>query len=279
MIYQLRQEYLIQAMCVFFRVSRAGYYAWVHRMDRTDADQERMQVIEQAYERSHRTYGYRRVALWIRRERGLQMNPKAVLRLMRKMGIRSIARRRKVWQRVETSPRYHRYANRLNRDFTATQPNQKWVTDVTWIQTRQGTMYLSVIKDLYDGFVVSYAVSPQNSVELVTTTLHRAQQIHPNARRVTLHSDQGHQYCSQAYFLMTRQAQIDPSMSRVGIAGTMLQWKIFFGHLKAEAIDPLKPETIQQAKEVIDDYIYFCNYERIQLKTKLTPYELRCQSV
>ena len=248
-------------------------------MARADADVERMQVIEQAYQRSHRTYGYRRITYWLRCERSFVMNHKAVLRLMQKMGIRSIARKRKVYRRLADSPQDHRYPNLLNRDFAATQPNQKWVTDVTWIQTRQGTVYLSVIKDLYDGFIVAHAASSQNLVELVTTTLQRALRGHSRMIGLALHSDQGHPYCSRAYFLTTRQAQITPSMSRRGNCWDNAPMENFFGHLKEEAIRPLKLETIQQAKEVIDEYIHFYNYERIQLKTKLTPYELRCQSV
>ena len=140
-------------------------------------------------------------------------------------------------------------------------------------------MYLSVIKDLYDGFIVAHATRSQNSVDLVTTTLQRALHHHPHLKGLALHSDQGAQYCSQAYFRMTHQAQITPSMSRRGNCWDTASMENFFGHLKAEAIHPVKLETIQQAKEVIDDYIYFYNHERIQLKTKLTPFELRCQSV
>jgi putative transposase len=142
-IYQLRKEYSVLAMCEFFGVSRAGFYAWARRIDRADADLERLQLVEQAYLRSHRTYGYCRISLWLRNEIGRVINPKAVLRLMQKMGIRSIARRRRALQAAGFNPVY-RYGNRLNRDFNATQPNQKWVTDITWIQTPHGVLYLSV---------------------------------------------------------------------------------------------------------------------------------------
>ena len=93
-----------------------------------------------------------------------------------------------------------------------------------------------------------------------------------------LHSDQGAQYCSQDYFRMTHQAQITPSMSRRGNCWDNAPMENFFGHLKSEAIHPAKLKTIHQAQAVIDEYIYFYNYERIQLKTKLTPFEVRCQS-
>lgn len=247
-------------------------------MDRIDTDLGRIQLIQQAYQRSRRTYDYRRITDLVQREWGVRINHKAVLRLMRKLGIRSIARKRKVYRRLEDSPHDHRYPNVLNRDFTAHRPNEKWVTDVTWIQTQQGTVYLSVIKDLYDGFIVAHAASSQNSVVLVMPTLQRALQGQSRVTGLALHSDQGHQYCSGAYFLKTQQAQITPSMSRRGNCWDNASMENFFGHLKEEAIRPVKLETIQQAKEVIDDYIHFYNHERIQLKTKLIPFELRCQS-
>lgn len=246
-------------------------------MDRVDVDQERMRLVAQAYWSSHRTYGYRRISLWVRQQRGCRINSKAVLRLMQKMGIRSIARRRKVWQSVGSN-RDYRYPNLLQRDFQATQPNQKWVTDITWIQTPQGTLYLAVIKDLYDGFIVAHATSPQNSADLVIRTLRQALRGAPETRNLILHSDQGAPYCSQDYFRMTHQAQILPSMSRRGNCWDNAPIENFFGHLKSEAIRPAQLETIHQAQQVVDDYIHFYNHERIQLKTKLTPFETRCQS-
>lgn len=265
-------------MCAFFGISRAGYYSWLQRLGRVDPDWERMQLVQQAYRRSHRTYGYRRITYWLRREKGLVLNHKAVLRLMQKMGLRSIARQRRVYRRVGDSLYDHRYANVLQRDFTATRPNQKWVTDVTWIPTRQGTAYLAVIKDLYDGYIVAHRTGSQNSVELVTATVRQAVQCQMRTQGLVLHSDQGHQYASQAYALITQQAEITPSMSRRGNCWDNAPMENFFGHLKAEAIHPARLETIQQAKEVIAEYIHFYNHERIQLQTKLTPYERRCQS-
>jgi putative transposase len=151
------------------------------------------------------------------------------------------------------------------------------VTDITWIQTRQGALYVAVIKDLYDGFIVAHAASSENSATLVTATLRRALRQHSDRPGLILHSDQGAQYSSHIYFQMTQAAHITPSMSRRGNCWDNAPMENFFGHLKAEAIYPLKLHRLQQAREVIDDYMYFYNHERIQLKTKLTPYELRCQ--
>lgn len=268
----------MQAMSQYLKVSRSGYYNWLKRMDREDPDARMMNLVSAVYRQNRCVYGYRRVQQVLNRRYGLSINHKAVLRLMRKLGLRSVARKRKVYKPLEEMARHHRYPNLLQGDFSASRSNQKWVTDITYIQTHQGTLYLSVIKDLYDGFIVSYHTSPRNSLDLVTTTLRQAIGSQPLADGLALHSDQGSQYCSHLYFQLTQGNRIVPSMSRPGNCLDNASMENFFGHLKEEAIYRTKLHSFQHAQEVIDDYIHFYNYERIQLKTKLTPYELRCQS-
>jgi len=265
-------------MCAFFRVSRAAYYAWVKRIDQPDPDADRMVLVQEAYEASRQTYGYRRIQIWLQQKRGVMINHKAVLRLMNKLGIRSIARKRKVYRKLEDCQDHHRYPNILDRDFTASRPNQKWVTDVTYIHTRQGWAYLSTIKDLYDGFIVAHHLQRNNSIELVTKTLQQAQKKEKVTDGIVLHSDQGHQYSSQAYHVLTKEYNITPSMSRRGNCWDNAPMENFFGHLKEEALRRVKNPSFQQAKQIIDDYIHFFNHERIQLKTKQTPYQVRCLS-
>lgn len=276
MIYHYREDYSVQAMSAYLEVSRSGYYAWLGHMDREDPDQEKMDWVKNVYLQNRKVYGYRRMtqALW--QTYGVKLNHKTVYRLMRKLGLRSVARKRKVYKRFEQIPHLHRYPNLLQRNFSASRPNQKWVTDITYIQTQQGILYLSVIKDLYDGFIVSHQTSSSNSVELVTATLRQAFQ-HAISSGLTLHSDQGTQYRSHEYFLLTQDQLISASMSRPGNCLDNAAMENFFGHLKEEAIYQTKLLTLQQAKEVIDNYIHFYNYERIQLKTKLTPFQQRCQ--
>lgn len=268
----------MKAMCEFFRVSRAAYYAWVKRIDQPDPDLDRMALVQEAYDASHQTYGYRRIQIWIQQRRAVTINAKAVLRLMNKMGIRSIARKRKAQKRLDQYGVSYRYPNILGQDFSASQPNQKWVTDVTYIHTQQGWAYLSTIKDLYDGFIVAHQLERYNSIGLVTKTVQKAQQKEKVTDGLILHSDQGHQYCSQSYHVLTQEYNITPSMSRRGNCWDNAPMENFFGHLKEEAIRRVKNPTFQQAQQIIDDYIYFYNYERIQLKNKQTPYQVRCLS-
>lgn len=269
----------MKAMCEFFGVSRAAYYAWSKEVDQPDRDTERKQLIQEAYEKSHKSYGYRRITLWLRKHKGVCINHKAVLRLMSRMNIHSVARKRKIYKKVTELGTYHRYENVLNREFIADQPNQKWVTDITYIDTLQGWCYLSTIKDLYDGFIVAYSCDLNNSVSLVTRTVRLAKQKEKVTDGLILHSDQGVQYTSQTYHdVLTQEYHITPSMSRRGNCWDNAPMENFFGHLKEEYLRHFKPPSFEDARQLIDEYIHFFNYERIQLKTKQTPYERRCLS-
>jgi transposase InsO family protein len=266
-------------MCAFFGVSRAAYYAWVQKLEQDDPDQERMQQVLSAYQASHKIYGYRRITLWLLQHKGLVMNHKAVLRLMNKLGIHSRARKRKMYKKLEEIESYHTYPNVLNRDFVASGPNQKWVTDVTYILTQQGWCYLSTIKDLFDGFIVASVFAKSNTIELVTQTVHQAKQSEKVTAGLILHSDPGHQYTSQAYHdVLTQEYNITPSMSRRANCWDNAPMETFFGHLKEEYLQHFKNPTFEEAQQLIAEYIHFYNYERIQLKTKQTPYQLRCLS-
>jgi transposase InsO family protein len=265
-------------MCAFLKVSRAAYYAWVRKLDEPEPDAPRLARVEQAYRASHQTYGYRRISLWLRQKQGIVINPKAVLRLMRKLNVRSCARRRRFFRNGETSGMVQHYPNRLGRDFAAARPNQKWVTDITFVATRSGWGYLSVIKDLFDGFIVAYQFARQNSIALVQRTLRQAYQNEKVTAELILHSDQGHQYTSQAYAVLTGQYSTTLSMSRRGNCWDNAPMESFFSQLKEEYLRQLPQPTFDQAQQAIHDYIYFYNYERIQLKTRQTPFELRCLS-
>jgi putative transposase len=266
-------------MCEFFKITRAAYYAWIKRSAEEDQDMERMNLVQRAYEASHRTYGYRRIQMWIGQKCGVTINHKAVLRLMNKLGIQSVARRRKFIKKMQDMDTYHRYPNILNRNFAATHPNQKWVTDVTFIQTRQGWAYLSMIKDLFDGFIVAHCLARQNSLDLVSKTLNIAKRKEVATDGLILHSDQGYQYTSHGYHVLTHAFNITPSMSRRGNCWDNAPMENFFGHLKEEALRQFKNPSFEEANQIIDDYVYFYNYERIQLKTRQTPYQLRCLSI
>ncbi len=204
------------------------------------------------------------------------MNGKAVLRIMQKTGLRPICRRRRAFQQMDRVS--YRYGNVLQRNFSAVRPNQKWVTDVTYIRTVQGWAYLAVIKDLFDGFIIAHRLGMQNSVGLVTRMLEDAKAKEQVPEGLILHSDQGFQYSSSRYQCLTRDYRITPSMSRRGNCWDNAPAESFFSQLKEEEVRHWKNPSYQQARMWIDDYIHFYNHERIQLKTGRTPFQLRCPS-
>ena len=272
-VYRHREKYSIFEMCRFFKVSRSGYYDFVRRLERTPKDEELAGLIGQCQESCKRTYGYRRVAIWLDRN-GVHHNPKTVLRVMQKYALLSVIRRRKY---QTYSSVLHRYPNTLNRDFHADRPNQKWVTDISYIRTGQGFLYLSVIRDLYDLSIVSYRTSPKQTVNLVLDTIRDAKAKEKVTDGLALHSDQGFQYLSQEYFNLTISYHISPSMSRRGNPYDNALAENFFSILKTECIHRIKLRTFSEAEQVIDEYIHFYNHVRLQSKTKLTPVEFRNQ--
>ena len=262
-------------MCRFFKVSRSGYYGYVKRMNVPEWDLPIAEKIRECQRQSHRTYGYRRVQIWLDKE-GIHRNPKTVLRIMQKYDLLSVIRRKKYRNYGEL---LHRYPNLLNRDFHADRPNQKWVTDISYIKTKQGVLYLSIIRDLYDNSIVSYKTSTTHNIHLVLSTIKAAKRKEKITAEVQLHSDQGFQYTSQAYFKLTQSYNITPSMSRRGNPYDNAMAENFFSILKSECIHRIKLRTFEEANAVIDGYILFYNSQRIQSKTKLTPVEFRCQFI
>ncbi len=272
-VYRHREKYSISEMCRFFKVSRSGYYDFVRRLGRKPKDEDLAGLIGQCQESCKRTYGYRRVAIWLKRN-GVHHNPKTVLRVMQKYGLLSVIRRRKY---QTYSSVLHRYPNTLNRDFHADRPNQKWVTDISYIKTGQGFLYLSVIRDLYDLSIVSYRTSPKQTVNLVLDTIRDAKAKEKVTDGLALHSDQGFQYTSQEYFNLTQSYHISPSMSRRGNPYDNALAENFFSILKTECIHRVKLRTFSEADQIIGEYIHFYNHVRLQSKTKLTPVEFRNQ--
>ena len=262
-------------MCRFFNVSRSGYYGYVSRMETPAKDLPLAEKIKECQENCGKTYGYRRVHIWLERQ-GIHRNPKTILRVMQKYNLLSVVRRKKYRNYGE---HLHRYPNLLNRHFNAERPNQKWVTDISYIKTKQGTLYLSVIRDLFDNSIVAYKTGTEQNINLVLSTIRMAKKNEKVTAEVQLHSDQGFQYTSQAYFKLTQSYNITPSMSRKGNPYDNALAENFFSILKTECIYRTKLESYEEARLLIGEYIHFYNYERIQLKTKLTPFEKRSQYV
>ncbi len=273
-IYRHRNEFPVAVMCKLFDVSRSGYYDFVRRIGKPEHDVELAEKIKECQSKTDKTYGYRRVWKWLQRK-NIHRNPKTVLRIMKKYGLLSEIRRRRKW--VNLGQQVHRYENLLKRQFRTDRPNSKWVTDISYIHTKEGVLYLSMIRDLYDNSIVAYKTATQQTVNLVLDTIRLAMKKEKKkvAAELQLHSDQGFQYTSQAYFKLTQSYGITPSMSRKGNPYDNAMAENFFSILKTECIYRHKPKSFQEANDLIDRYIYFYNHERIQNKTGVAPLTLR----
>lgn len=259
----------ISEMCEFFCVSRSGRYDYLHRKDVPDRDTSLANLIKECQEQNYRTYGYRRVQIWLERQE-IYRNPKTVLRVMQKYNLLSVVRRKKFHC---CSQHLYRYPNSLNREFSADRPNQKWVTDISYIKTGQGFLYLSIIRDLYDNSIVAYKTDKEQSIKLVLDTIKAAKRKEKVTGEPQLHGDQGFQYTSPAYYKLTKEYGISPSMSRRGNPYDNALAENFFSILKTECIYRVKLATYEETSLLIGECINFYNNFRIQTTTKLTPLE------
>ena len=274
-IYRHKDKYSISEMCRFFEVSRSGYYDYVKRMEIPAKDLPLVERIRACQNKCGKTYGYRRVHIWLERN-GIHKNPKTVLRVMQKYNLLSVIRRRRFYKYGE---HLHKYNNLWKQNFKADRPNQKWATDISYIHTKQGVLYLSIIRDLYDNSIVAYKTGTQQTVNLVLDTIKAAKRKEKVTAELQLHSDQGFQYTSTAYFKLTQSYNITPSMSSKGNPYDNAMAENFFSILKTECIHRVKLKTYEEARLLIGEYIRFYNNERIQTKTKLTLLEKRSQYV
>ena len=146
-IYMNRNRYPVFAMCRFFGVSRSGYYDYVQRLDQPAHDAVVADIIREQQKKCDKTYGYCRMWKWLEKAKKIRRNPKTILRIMKKYELLSEIRRRRKWRQM--GQQLHKYENLLNREFQTSRPNHKWVTDISYIHTGQGILYLSMIRDLF----------------------------------------------------------------------------------------------------------------------------------
>ena len=272
-IERFRGKYSVEAMGEVFEVSRSGYYAWRKRQERVSKDQRLADLIVECQKKCRQTYGIRRVRRWIQRQAGKNVNLKAILRLMRKLNLLSVVRRRRPYTRCQQA--VHKYPNLLNRCFDQTRPNQFWVTDITCIPIPGSMPYMCAVLDLCGKVVLNWKIGAEMSSSLVTDTIREALKQEKVTDGLALHSDQGSQYTSKAYFNLTQTYHVSPSMSSPGCPYDKAAMENFFGTLKTECLYRACFSSRAEVEQLVAEYIHFYNFERISLKNGLTPLEFR----
>jgi putative transposase len=248
-----RKEFSVQSMCRLLEVAPAGYYEWLQKpiSNRGQEDARLLRLIRASFTASHGIYGAPRVFLDLR-EAGETCSKHRVARLMRENGLRALhgyrTRRAHVGKPSVVIP------NVLQRQFTVTRPNKAWVTDITYIRTWEGWLYLAVVMDLFSRKIVGWATNATIHRELVLDAIMMAVR-HRRPRRTLIHSDQGTQYGCDAWKRFCKSNHLEPSMSRKGNCWDNAVAESFFGSLKKERIKKHIYKNRELAVADISDYI------------------------
>ena len=275
-IERFRGKYPIEAMCEAFEVSRSGYYAWRNRQNKEAKDQWLVDLVMECQKQSRQTYGIRRVRRWIQRQTGKLVNTKAILRVMRKLNLLSAIRRRRPYTRYQQA--IHKYPNLLDRNFDQAKPNQFWVTDITYIPIPGNMLYMCAVLDLCGKVVLAWKIGADMSSSLVTDTIREALQQEKVTGGLALHSDQGSQYTSKAYFDLTQATPVLPTMTSPACPNDTASMEQNFGPLKTRSLYRAQFTVREEVEQIITEYVDFYNFERISLKNGLTPVEIRSKT-
>lgn len=247
-------DYPVATMCRLLGVSPSGYYAWLtrSRSDRDLADEWLLSKIKRIHEVSHGTYGAPRVQADLK-DLGIHVGRKRIARLMRDADIHGVSRRRRF---ATTTKDKHAQpaADLVNRNFSAKGPDRLWVSDITFIPTWAGFLFLAVVLDAWSRKIIGWAMATHLRTELVLDALEMAL-YQRRGGEVILHSDHGSQYTSLAFGARCQEAGVRPSMGSVGDALDNAMCESFFATLECELLDRTRFRTQAEAKMAVFSFI------------------------
>lgn len=274
------QEYSVKQMSAVLGVSRSGYYAWKERAPsrRIQADEAMLVEIRAIYQQSHKTYASPRIHAYLRRK-GCICGRNRVARLMRQHQIVA----RKAHRRHPTTTQQHpgdRIApNLLNQECSAAMPNQKWVSDITYIATAEGWLYLAVVMDLHSRLVVGWAMGEQIDAGLVEDAFQMALLNRQPSAGLLHHSDRGCQYTSEAYRDQLADLECQVSMSRTGNCYDNAVMESFFATLKAECANRVFSSKLEASSTIFEFIESWYNRQRLHSTLDyLSPVEFELSS-
>jgi len=274
-----KANFPVQALCRVLQVTRQGYYAFLKRPQSTRAARDVVlrERVREVHERSRRRYGSPRVHETLRRE-GHRICKRRVERAMRSLGLCARAPRR---FRVTTAahPDHEKAPNTLNRAFSATKPNHRWVTDISYVWTDEGWCYLAVILDLFSRSVVGWALDADLTTTLPLAALDMALRRRGPVAGLLHHSDRGCQYTSADYRAALAAQGIEVSMSRKGNCWDNAVAESFFSTIKAELIRNRRWTGRLELRSAVFEYIeVFYNRQRLHSSLRyMTPLEIETE--
>lgn len=270
---ELRHQYDLNLLLNCTNVARSSFYYYQKQSKTPDKYKEIKEWIKSIYHKHKGRYGYRRITEELH-GKGIIINHKTVLKLMKLLDLKSIIRVKKYksykGEQGKIAP------NILRRNFKASVPNQKWATDITEFNVSGKKLYLSPIIDLFNQEIISYQLAERPVFNQVVTMLEKAFRKIPDNTNLTLHSDQGWQYQMKQYQYLLKEKGIKQSMSRKGNCLDNAIIENFFGILKSELFYLKKYSSINQLKREIIEYIKYYNNDRIKLNLKgMSPIQYR----
>ena len=264
---EMRLQYPLPLIRRIIKVSASGFYAWLGRPLSERAHEEmRLEVeIKAAHKRTRQTYGAERLQHELAGH-GVQVGICRLKRIRRKLGLRC-KQKRKFKVTTDSKHKLPVVDNMLNRQFKVYEPNTVWVSDITYVPTDEGWLYLAGHKDLFNGEIVGYAMGERISRNLVGQSLLQAVTTRRPQKGLLHHSDRGSQYCSHEYRRLLEQFGLEASMSGVGNCFDNAPMESFWGILKQELIHHRHYRSRREAIEDITEYIeVFYNRQRFQAK-------------
>ncbi len=267
MIKQMRLLYSVPALCRFLDVSISGYYTWLHRpLSKRAQEEQRLEVeIRAAHKRTRRVCGAEKLQQEMA-DNGIHAGVCRIKRIKRNLGI-YCKQKKKFRVTTDSNHTLPVAENVLNQQFKTTSPNKVWVSDITYIPTEEGWLYLAGHKDIFTGEVVGYAMSNRITTQLVSKSLFRAVSAKRPGNGLIHHSDRGSQYCSPKYRRLLEQFGMKASMSRKGNCYDNAPMESFWGTLKSELVYHRRYISRQEAIQEISEYIeVFYNRQRKQAR-------------
>lgn len=248
-------EYSVRRMCRLLGVSPSGYYAWLSRpvSSRALEDRELTEIIREIWANSKKTYGTPRVHAELADDYQIRVGRKRVARLMAEAHIQGITRRKK-FRTTRRDDKHRPAPDLVQRRFSAASPNEIWVADIKEMPTREGSLYLAAVQDVWSRRIVGWALTAHLRTGLVTDALATATS-QRDASGVVHHSDQGSQYTSVAFGMQCHRAGIMPSMGSVGDCYDNAMAESFFATLQCELLDQTILQTRDQAQHEVFNWI------------------------
>jgi putative transposase len=270
-----RSEHKVARLCRVLGVSRSAYYAWQKQptSPRAQANGELAKQVQSVFDASQQTYGSRRIRMALRGQ-GIRCGRTRVVRLMRQLSLQ-VPRQCKRVVTTKANPHNPSGENKLARDFTAQQPNQKWLVDITYIDTQEGTLYLAGVLDVFSRKIVGWAMEAHMRDELTQAALAMALRIRQPQPGLLHHSDRGSQYTSTEYQAIFEKFGIQVSLSRAHNCFDNAPMESFWGTLKTECVYRHTFRTRAEAKNVIFAYLEaFYNRQRLHSTLGYLPPEI-----